>query len=170
MIFYIAQAAGILSTAAAVCCVQARQAKFIILGQFLANAFSAICYGLLGSLSGAWVCILASVHSLVAARANRHSGKKRLTAAVVVSVLFACAYLLGTVVTYSRWPDLISGVCALLFVVTIIQKDASKMRGIMLLSMSLWVIFDVVVGAYANIISHGMTILSILTARARLDK
>ena len=39
-----------------------------------------------------------------------------------------------------------------------------------LVSMSLWVIFDIAVGAYTNVITHGSTIASILGAKLRLDR
>ena len=88
----------------------------------------------------------------------------------VISVVFSVAYVVGSVVTYSQWPDVISCVCALLFVLTIAQEDASKMRNVMLVSMTLWVIFDISVCAYTNIITHGSTIVSILAAKVRLDR
>ena len=53
---------------------------------------------------------------------------------------------------------------------TIAQEDAGKMRNVMLVSMSLWVIFDIAVGAYTNIITHGSTIVSLITAKIRLDR
>lgn len=168
--FLIAQIFGIFSTFAAIFCVQARTAGGVLLGQILANGFSGLSYGLLGSLSGAWVCILASVHSVLISfiRKLDESRKKKLI--LLVSVVFAIAYVVGSIVTFTRWPDAISCVCALLFVLTIAQEDASKMRNVMLVSMSLWVFFDISVGAYTNIITHSSTIVSIITAKIRLDK
>lgn len=170
MNFIIAQIMGILANIAAVCCVQARTAVGILVGQILANAFSGFSYGLLGSLSGAWVCILAAVHSVLISVINRWQEEKRRKAVRVISAVFAVLYVAGSVLTYAQWPDLISCVCALLFVVTIAQRDAGKMRNVMLVSMSLWVIFDIAMGAYTNIITHGSTIVSILTAKFRLDR
>ena len=168
--FLLAQIFGIFSTFAAILCVQARTAGGVLLGQILANGFSGLSYGLLGSLSGAWVCILASVHSVLISffRKLDESRKKKLI--LLVSVVFAIAYVVGSIVTFTRWPDAISCVCALLFVLTIAQEDASKMRNVMLISMSLWVFFDISVGAYTNIITHASTIVSIITAKIRLDK
>lgn len=168
--FLLAQIFGIFSTFAAILCVQARTARGVLLGQILANGFSGLSYGLLGSLSGAWVCILAAVHSVLITfiRKLDESRKKKLI--LLVSVVFAVAYVVGSVVTFTRWPDAISCVCALLFVLTIAQEDASKMRNVMLISMSLWVFFDISVGAYTNIITHASTIVSIITAKIRLDK
>ena len=170
MHFMIAQAMGIFSTIAAICCVQARTAGLILLGQFLANAFSGISYGLLGSLAGAWVCILAAVHSMLISVVNKRPAEQRKKLVRLISVVFSVAYVAGSVMTYAQWPDVISCICALLFVVTIAQQNAGKMRNVMLVSMSLWVIFDIAMGAYTNIITHGSTIVSILTAKIRLDR
>lgn len=170
MNFMIAQAMGILSTVAAIFCVQACTAGGVLLGQFLANAFSGLSYGLLGSLSGAWVCLLAAVHSVLISVANKKDDMQRRKMVRVISIVFSVAYVAGAVVTYVRWTDVISCICALLFVMTVAQKDAGKMRNVMLVSMTLWVIFDVVVGAYTNIITHGSTIVSLITAKIRLDR
>ena len=168
--FLIAQIFGIFSTVAAILCVQARSAGGVLLGQILANGFSGLSYGLLGSLSGTWVCILASVHSVLISFIRKLDESRRNKLILLVSVVFAIAYVVGSIVTFTRWPDAISCICALLFVLTIAQEDASKMRNVMLISMSLWVFFDISVGAYTNIITHASTIVSIITAKMRLDK
>jgi hypothetical protein len=139
--FLLAQIFGIFSTFAAILCVQARTAGGVLLGQILANGFSGLSYGLLGSLSGAWVCILASVHSVLISFIRKLDESRRNKLILLVSVVFAIA-----------------------------QEDASKMRNVMLISMSLWVFFDISVGAYTNIITHASTIVSIITAKIRLDK
>ena len=168
--FLIAQILGIFSTVAAILCVQARSAGGVLLGQILANGFSGLSYGLLGSLSGAWVCILASVHSVLISFVRKLDAARSKKWILGISIVFAIAYMVGSAVTYTRWPDAISCICALLFVLTIAQEDASKMRNVMLVSMSLWVLFDISVGAYTNIITHASTIVSIITAKIRLDK
>ena len=170
MAFYLAQLAGGLSTVTGLLCVQAKEARMLLLGQFVCNVFSAACYGLLGSLSGAWVCILAAVQSALIFLANRKDPVQRQRAVRIISVLFSVAYVLGTVWTYSSWPDVITCVCALLFVITISQEKAGQMRTVMILSMSLWVVFDIAVGAYASILTHGSTLVSLLLARFRLDR
>ena len=168
--FLIAQLFGIFSTIAAILCVQAKSAGGVLLGQILANGFSGVSYGLLGSLSGAWVCVLAAIHSVLISCVRRLEEVRREKLIWVISMVFAFAYVAGSAVTFTRWPDFISCICALLFVVTVAQEDASKMRNVMLISMSLWVIFDISVEAYTNIITHASTIVSILAAKFRLDK
>ena len=126
MNFMLAQAMGILSTVAAIFCVQARTAGGVLLGQFLANAFSGLSYGLLGSLSGAWVCILAAVHSVLISIANKKDEQQRKKMVRIISAVFSVAYVIGSAVTYVRWTDAISYICALLFVMTVAQRDAGK--------------------------------------------
>jgi hypothetical protein len=140
------------------------------LGQILANVFSGLSYGLLGSLGGAWVCIVAAIHTLIISFINKIDRDRRKKPVLVVSIIFALIYLVGSLLSYSHWTDIISCICALIFVVTIIQENAGKMRNVMLVSMTLWVVFDIAVGAYTNIISHGSTIVSILGAKLRLDR
>ena len=170
MQFLIAQAMGIFSTAAAIMCVQARRASFVLLGQFLANAFSGLSYGLLGSLSGAWICILASIQTLIIYYVNKKYGESAYKNKIIVSAIFAAAYLIGTIITYRVWIDVIVCICAFLYTLTIFQKDSGKMRSVLIVNMCLWVFYDFMVGAYTNILSHGATLLSAITAKLRLDR
>lgn len=168
--FLFAQILGLLAYFVSVICVQSVGTGGVLLGQILSNCFSGLSYGLLGSFSGAWVCILAAVHSTIVTFVRKMDDSIQRKWIPVVSILFSLGYIAGSYFTYSRWPDVISCVCALLFVVTVSRSDASKMRSVMLLSMSLWVIFDILVGAYSSIFTHGSTIISIVAAKLRLDK
>lgn len=170
MYFLMAQIMGVFSTISAIFCVQAKNAGGILLGQFLANSFSGISYGMLGSLSGAWICILAAVQSVLVSFLNKMELEKREKWVLVSSLVFSAFYIIGGIAAYAQWPDILSCICALLFVVTIVQQDAGKMRNVMLISMTIWVIFDIAMGAYTNIITHASTIVSILTAKFRLDR
>lgn len=168
--FLIAQLFGVFSTIAAIMCVQAKSAGGVLIGQILANGFSGVSYGMLGSLSGAWVCVLAAIHSVLISCVRGLEEVRRKKLILIISIVFAVAYVVGSAVTFTRWPDVLSCICALLFVVTVAQEDASNMRNVMLISMSLWVFFDISVEAYTNIITHASTIVSILMAKFRLDK
>ncbi len=170
MFFVLAQIMGVFSTVSAIFCVQAKTAGGILLGQFLANTFSGLSYGLLGSFSGAWICILAAVQSILVSLLNALEQAKRKKWILMSSLVFSAFYLAGGIAAYAQWPDILSCICALLFVVTIVQQDAGKMRNVMLVSMTLWIIFDIAMGAYTNIITHASTIVSILTAKLRLDR
>jgi hypothetical protein len=103
-------------------------------------------------------------------RVNRLGSVQRKIWVRIISAVFSAAFIFGTALTYSNWPDVISCICALLFVVTISQEKAGQMRTVMILSMSLWIVFDIAVGAYASILTQGSTLASLLLARFRLDR
>lgn len=170
MKFILAQTVGVLTAVSSLVFVQFKEPKYILLGQFLSNGLSAVSYGLLGSLSGAWICILASVQTVWIYFLNRKKGPGRAEKKILVSLLFAAAYIIGTVIVYKGWADIISCVCAMLFVLTIIQERSGNMRIVIMINMVLWIIFDLASGAYANMLTHGGTLVSTVTALLRLDK
>ena len=126
--FLLAQIFGILASFASILCVQASSSAGVLLGQILSNCCSGLSYGLLGSFSGAWVCILAAVHSTLITLIRKKDPDSQKKWIPVISVVFALCYIGGTVVTFTRWTDIISCVCALLFVVTIAQENASEIK------------------------------------------
>ena len=170
MNFIIAQFVGILGGIVSVGCVQFKNERILLGGQFLGNALLALNLGLLGSLSGAWICILASIQTLIIYCINKNCKESAYKNKVIVSILFAAAYLVGTIFTYRVWSDIIVCICAFLYTLTIFQKDSGKMRTVLIINMCLWVFYDFMVGAYTNILSHGFTLLSAATAKLRLDK
>ena len=44
------------------------------------------------------------------------------------------------------------------------------MRSVMLCNTTLWLIYDLSLSAYANMITHGLTLFSLITAKIRLDR
>lgn len=116
------------------------------------------------------MCILAAIHSTSITFVRKLVKFRQRKWILVVSLQFAIGYIVGSVRTFTQLPDVLTRIRALLFAVTIAREDASKMRSVMLLSMTPWVIFDILVGAYSGIFPHGSTIASILAAKHRLDK
>lgn len=170
MNFIIAQIVGILVGIISLGCVQFKDERILLWGQFLGNALLALNLGLLGSLSGAWICILASIQTLIIYYINKKCGGSAHRNKIIVSAIFAAAYLIGTIITYRVWSDIIVCICAFLYTLTIFQKNSGKMRSILIVNMCLWVFYDFMVGAYTNILSHGATLLSAITAKLRLDR
>lgn len=85
-------------------------------------------------------------------------------------VLFVMAYVIGTMIVYVDWRDIVAGVCAVLFVLAIVQSESGKLRIIMMVNALLWIIYDYKTKAYTNILTHGLELLSILIAMVRLDR
>jgi len=51
-----------------------------------------------------------------------------------------------------------------------VQENSSRMRSVITGNLLLWIIYDFFIGAYTNIITHGMALISTITAKIRLDR
>ena len=65
MNFIIAQWVGIITTVVALLSVQFKRVELILIGQIISNLLVALSYWLLGGMSGAWICILAAVQTVI---------------------------------------------------------------------------------------------------------
>lgn len=166
--FIIAQALGIINTVVCLVMMQFKQAKNILIGQIVSNVLISVSFLLLGGLSGAWICIVAAVQSAVMFVFDRYckkdAGKKRR----IFLAVFLIIYIVETAVVYQSWHDLVSGLCAVLFVFSIIQKEARHMRSFSLANSFCWLLYDVATMAYTSILTHLALIISILVAKYRL--
>lgn len=166
--FVIGQIISILALIISAVIAQFKNVKHILLGEIAANLTVALSFVFLGGLSGAWICIVAALQSLVIYFVNKAewtSQKKNL-----LSVLFAFIYIIGTAFVYQGWADIVSCTCSLLYILAIIQTDSKKYRWFMAANSSLWVIYDINTAAYVNIITHGILLVSIIFAMLRIDR
>ena len=170
MNFIIAQWLGIITTVVALLSVQFKRMELILIGQIVSNVLVALSYWLLGGLSGAWICILAAVQTLIIFFLDRSNLKNKNRKKEMLLVLFVMAYVIGTMIVYVDWRDIVAGVCAVLFVLAIVQSESGKLRIIMMVNALLWIIYDYKTKAYTNILTHGLELLSILIAMVRLDR
>ena len=126
MNFIIGQVISIVVLIISVIVVQFKNIKYILIGEIIMNLLVALSFVFLGGLSGAWICIVATVQTLIMYLVNRREiASWKRTALMVV---FVAAYIIGTVIVYQGWSDIVSCVCAMLYVLAVVQKDASKYR------------------------------------------
>lgn len=170
MAFWFAQIVGLITTVVSLVSVQFKDEKIILIGEIVANLLSAISFGLLGGLSGSWVCVLASVQATILFFLNKSKHPRRTTWKYIVSGIFAVAYVIGNIITYTIWPDIIVCICALLYTYAVMQDTSKGMRTVFGVNMILWIIYDLIIGAYTTMITHLLSALSILTAKLRLDR
>lgn len=170
MSFIIAQVLGLIATGTSMACYQLKNEKHILIGQFVTNLLMAVNFGLLGGISGAWVCLVAAFATILMFLANKKGGDKKQTVKNILVIIFFAVFIIGSVITYQSWPDVIVCICALLFTLSIAQEQSGKIRSIMFFNSSLWIIYDVVLGAWTSIILHGMTLASIIIGKVRLDR
>ena len=170
MTFLIAQIIGVITAIIAIGCVQFKNEKILLLGYFFSNILTATSCALLGGLAGAWICLVAAVQTLIVYFVNKRDLEAARKGRRVVAAVFAVIYIVGTILTFSSWPDIVVCVCALLYTTTVVQENSSRMRTATAFNMALWIVYDITIGAYTNIITHALTLVSTLTAKIRLDR
>ena len=165
--FYVAQMVGVLTTVVTVIAAQLKNMKYILLCQLCANLMVAISSGMLGGLSGAWLCSVAAVQTVVwyflEQRGISSTAKKWML------WLFAAVYVVGTAVVYQSWGDIISCMGVLLYLLAITQTRSSKYRCYICLNTLLWMIYDLTILSFGSLIAHGVEFTSALIGILRLD-
>lgn len=168
--FIIAQGLGILTTAIALVGIQFKNINHILISQILTNLLSALTFGLLGGLSGAWICVVAIVQTVTMFCFNRHPGHGSKTYRSVLALVFCLVYVLGTAFFFRGWGDLVSGTCAVLFALAVVQEDSEQFRSLFLVNGILWMVYDLSTGAYTNLLTHGLSVGSTVVAMVRYRK
>ena len=167
--FYIAQALGLLTTVLAIFSVQLKNVRLILLSQIALNLLVSANFALLGGLSGAWICILAAVQTTITYFIDKYCTKNPERIRNIMLPFFTAGYIIGTIIVYKDWNDIISCVCAILYVLAILQTNSAKYRKFIILNALLWIIYDFTTMAYTSILTHGLEAISILIAMIRLD-
>ncbi len=170
MAFIIAQILGIINTILCIVMMQFKKASSILIGQVASNLIISISFLLLGGNSGAWICIAAAIQSVIMYFIDRFSQKNTGKKRKILLGIFLIVYIVGTIVFYQSWHDIFSGICAVLFVFSIVQKEAGKMRNFTLANSACWLVYDVATMAYTSIFTHLGILISTIIAKFRLDR
>lgn len=168
MQFIIAQYIGILTTVIALAGIQFKKINHILISQCLTNFLSAVSFALLGGLSGAWICLVAIAQTLILFRINQKHGTGRIR--VLWACIFCLIYIAGTALLYHGWGDLVSGTCAVIFALAVVQEEPARFRGLFLINGLLWMLYDLTASAYTNMLLHGLSVLSTLIAMYRFRR
>jgi len=168
--FILAQCIGLLTTVIVVISVQFKNVRWILISQIILNLLVSLNYALLGGLSGAWICILATVQTTLMFFIDKYCTENPDRIRNLLLPFFVAGYIIGTVIVYQSWHDIVSCVCAILFVLAIVQKDSSRYRKFIILNAILWIIYDIATMAYTSILTHGLEVVSIVIAMLRMDR
>lgn len=163
--FYIAQIISIFTTIVAIVFLQCKSMKWILLGQLTANLLSSLTYFLLGGFSGAGICLLAIVQSIVMFIFSQ----KKKSPPIWIILVFIVLYVACSVLYYKSVIDIFSALAAVLFCVSIAQEDAKKSRLWYVFNPICWLIYSVFCRAYLNCITYSFVLISTLVAMVRVD-
>ena len=164
--FIIAQVFGALSMASSICSMQFKKRKSILVALFCLSIFAALNMIFLGSWSATYITFFGVLEMLINYLFER---KKKEIPKFVVAIYIMCNIALG-VLTFEKALDVIPIVAAIVFCFTLLAKKEQNMRMLMFANQSLWLIFDVSVGAYVLAGSNVLTLISIAIAYNRYRK
>lgn len=154
--FIIAQIFGVLGIVASVCSMQFKKRRQIFLALLLLNLFSALNFIFLGTMASAYVCLFAMLEMVINSLFER---KKQTVPVYVVGIYVVINIALGAL-GFSGLLDILPVACALIFCVTILMKQEQNIRKATLVNQTLWLIFDLSVGAYFFAVSNVLTLIS----------
>lgn len=172
MNFILAQVIGVVVTIYAVVATQFRSIKALLIAEIITNLLTALNYILLGSLSGTWICVVAAVQAVVMNHINRRSSIVQDKVRQVILLVFAATYIAGSILVFEKWTDIFPCVCALIYTLMVFQKDILRYKVVAIWNPFVWILYDVVTGAYTTVIMRvflivltGITIVRIVYER-----
>ena len=165
MEFYIAQAISVVMALFALASMQFKNLKMVIACQIVSNVLCASTYFLLGGFSGAGICLVAIIQSVVYFVLNY----KKIKPPLYVAIIFVCLFISCSVIYYKSPIDLLSAGAAVFFALSMAQKSSSRARIVYLLNPIFWTIYDIFTLAYVNTFIHSAIFISTLFAIIRLD-
>ena len=154
--FYIAQAISVLIAVVAVLMMQFKSMKLILIGQITANLLSAATYFLLDGFSGAGICFIAILQTVVMFVYNQ----KKKEAPIYIIVLFILLYIACAIYYYQSIIDIFSALAAVSFALSVAQRDSAKSRFWYSFNPICWLIYSLFCQAYANCITYSIIFIS----------
>ena len=165
MEFYLAQAISIINGVLAVMMMQFKDMKKILIFQIITNLLTASTYILLGGFSGAGICIIAIVQSVIMFVYN----VKKVPPHKWVVAVFVLLYIACSAFYYKTFIDIFSALAAVCYAFSVVQTKASLSRLWYLFNPLCWLIYDIFTRAYGNFVLHFVVFVSTLFAIIRND-
>lgn len=165
MVNIFAQVLGTLGIGTNVIGIQLKQKQHILIAFMAANLLFGSSFILLKGYSGAVICLVAAVQTLINYQYERKN--KEFPKYLIVSYIII-AFICG-IFTYKTLIDILPVICSVLYTLSIIQKRESNLRKVTFINIILWVIYDYSVGAYAAFTSDLFLTVSTIVAIIRYD-
>jgi len=161
----LAQFFGLLALCSIVTAMQIKDKNRSLVAIGLANLFFAINFLLLEAYSGSVVCFLAVIQAIVFYTYN----KKGKEIPKYIVALFVIAILIAGVYSYSNIYSIFPLIASMLNIFGMYTKNMKVFRIINLVISMSWIIYDIVSGAYTSLLSHLISLTSVIIAIIRYD-
>ncbi len=163
--YWIAQAIGPVTTVLSIVSAQFKKLKAILISEFVANTLVALSYILQGAFSGSYTCLVASAQTAI----SYIYACKKIEVPKWLTLVFIPIYIVFTVFSYKSLIDILPGICAVFFALAVVQKKAAGYRIYMGSASLLWFVYDIIIGAYGMMLTHGLLLISVAIAMVRHD-
>lgn len=165
MIKIISNSLGLVATAIVIFIVYQKDIRKILIGEIGANFIVALSYLMLNGISGAGICVLATLHTVASYIISKKSKRFPWT----LTVGFIVLYTLFTFITYRVPIDLIPYFCTVLFSLAIMQKRPSSYRIFKTANALVWIVYDISVIALSTTLTHAFLLISGIIAIIKMD-
>lgn len=162
--FLTAQTLGLIVTVISVSIPQFKKMWMVLLLECLANFLIAVQYLILGGDTGGYACAIAVIHTLILYLATKMDIKKGDLLRKATSAFFIIIYVAIAAFTYEKPVDIAPGISTIFFAVSVMQENVNMYRILTLSCNAMWVIYDIANGAYTNLFTRGLLIISTLIA------
>ena len=159
-----AQLIGIVASAVAILSFQNKTQKKIVLFQLASTTLFCIHFTMLGAYSGAILNAVAAVRSLVFSQKEKKWAQSRVWLVVFAAASVAVGVLTGG---GEGWLCVLPVVGMLFTTAAFWIEDAEKVRWVALPSSPCWLIYNVIHGSIAGVITESFAMGSILVAQLR---
>lgn len=143
-----------------------KKMKTILTLNFIGNLLVGISYLMVSGISGSAVCFIACFQVLV----NYIFDSKGKKIPMWVICIHAVAFLAVNLITFAHWYDVIALGAAMFFVISVAQTSTKYYRLLYISNSGLWILYDILAKAYANLITHVVLFIAIGIAIYIRDK
>ena len=149
----------------AVFVMQMKTMKSILFGLITINVIGAVSFFLLEGYSAAWICTIGTIQCVVMSM----YGQKGIKPHLPVIGLFMMAYIACSVIYYTSPVDILGALAALFFAISVTRTRPSVARIWNALNPITWMIYDICIGGYGQLVMHFVIFSSVAIAIVRLD-
>lgn len=170
MTFIIAQILGVMVTIMSVATPHLKKMYLVLIFELGMNFLTAIQYWISGGVSGAYLCLVASLHIVILMLIDEFTATNIRKKKYSISVMFALIYSIIALYTYNSFIDLVPLLSSVLFVISVFQADVKSYTTVMMIKSFTCGIYDISTRAYSSILTRAIQIASGFISIYRLNK
>lgn len=152
--------ASLIATVLGLCEPFSKKMKMVLTLNFTGNLLVGISYFLVSGYTGAAICFAACVQVLI----NYIFDRQQKKVPVYLIFVYAVVFLTVNLFTFKVWYDVLSLTAALLFVLSVCQSNVKQYRILYAMNSSVWILYDILAGAYGNLFTHVILVVATFAA------